>query len=142
MFIRHIFMGLCGLAAGVGVSAGTFAFLIVVGVIPRMIGKANRAAETLHFENAVICGGIAGTVLSVFPGISIPFGVPLLCIYGLSAGIFVGCIAVALAEILDTFPITFRRLHIKEGLCGVMFAMALGKCLGALFYFLQGYRAP
>ena len=139
MLIRHIFLGFCGLAAGVAVSAGTFAFLIVVGVIPRMIGKANRAAETLHFENAVICGGIVGTILSVFPGISIPLGPLLLCLYGLSAGIFVGCIAVALAEILDTFPITFRRMHIKEGLSAVMLAMAFGKCIGSFLYFYSGY---
>lgn len=139
MLIKHIFMGLCAFTAGVGVSAGTFAFLIVIGVIPRMIGKCNRAAETLHFENAVICGGIVGTILSVFPKISIPFGPLLLCAYGVSAGIFVGCIAVALAEILDTFPITFRRMHIKEGLSWVMLAMAFGKCVGSFYYFFGGY---
>lgn len=139
MWIRHVFLAFCGLIAGLGVSAGTFAFLIVIGVIPRMIGKCNRAAETLHFENAVICGGIAGNVLSVFSGISLPLGAPFLCLYGLSAGIFVGCIAVALAEILDTFPITFRRIQIKEGLAWVMLAMAIGKCAGSLFYFWYGY---
>ena len=104
MLIEHIFLGFCGLAAGLAVSAGTFAFLIVIGVIPRMIGKCNRAAETLHFENAVILGGICGNLASVFLQIRIPFGPALLCVYGISAGIFVGSIAVALAEILNTFP--------------------------------------
>lgn len=66
MLIEHIFLGFCGLAAGLAVSAGTFAFLIVIGVIPRMIGKCNRAAETMHFENAVILGGICGNLASVF----------------------------------------------------------------------------
>ena len=74
MLIEHIFLGFCGLAAGLAVSAGTFAFLIVIGVIPRMIGKCNRAAETLHFENAVIMGGICGNLASVFLQIRIPFG--------------------------------------------------------------------
>ena len=46
MLIEHIFLGFCGLAAGLAVSAGTFAFLIVIGVIPRMIGKCNRAGGT------------------------------------------------------------------------------------------------
>ena len=139
MLTKHIVMGLCGLAAGVGVSAGTFAFLIVIGVIPRMIGKCNRAAETIHFENAIICGGIVGNVLSEFPGLSVPLGPPLLCLYGFSAGIFVGCIAVALAEILNTFPITFRRMNLKEGLPWVMVAMALGKSVGSFCYFWGGY---
>lgn len=139
MLAKHIFLGFCGLTAGMAVSAGTFAFLIVIGVIPRMIGKCNRAAETLHFENAVICGGIFGTLMSVFPSISLPLGSLLLCVYGLSAGIFVGCIAVALAEILNTFPIMFRRINLKVGLVWAMYAMALGKSVGAFFYFFRNY---
>lgn len=56
----------------------------------------------------------------------------LLCVYGISAGIFVGSIAVALAEILNTFPITFRRMGLKVGLFWVMLAMAAGKVAGSL----------
>ena len=40
MLIEHIFLGFCGLAAGLAVSAGTFAFLIVIGVIPRNLWKS------------------------------------------------------------------------------------------------------
>lgn len=137
MLIRHIFMGLIGLASGFAVSAGTFAFLIVIGVIPRMIGKCNRAAEVLHFETAVILGGIFGNIISVFLNIRLPFGPLFLCLYGLSAGIFVGCIAVALAEILNTFPIAFRRMGLKTGLGWVMICMALGKCAGSFYFFLN-----
>jgi stage V sporulation protein AB len=126
---------LIGLAAGFAVSAGTFAFLIVIGVVPRMIGKCNRAAEVLHFENAIILGGITGNILSVFTELRIPIGTWFLCAYGLSAGIFVGCIAVALAEILNTFPIMFRRSGLKVGLFWVMTFMALGKMAGAFYYF-------
>lgn len=136
MLIKHIFLGFIGLAAGFGVSAGTFAFLIIIGVIPRMIGKCNRAAETLHFENAVILGGIFGNLASVFLNLRFPFGPLLLCIYGLSAGIFVGCMAVALAEILNTFPIVFRRAGLKVGLFWAILAMAAGKLVGSLYYFL------
>lgn len=134
-FASHIYLGLIGLAAGFAVSAGTFAFLIVIGVVPRMIGKCNRAAEVLHFENAIILGGITGNILSVFTELRIPIGTWFLCAYGLSAGIFVGCIAVALAEILNTFPIMFRRSGLKVGLFWVMTFMALGKMAGAFYYF-------
>lgn len=137
MLSEHILLGFIGLCAGLAVSAGTFAFLIVIGVIPRMIGKCNRAAETIHFENAVILGGIFGTVMSVFLQIRLPLGPLLLCAYGLSAGIFVGSIAVALAEILNTFPIVFRRTGIKTGLFWVMLSMALGKLCGSLYYFIN-----
>lgn len=137
MLIKESFLCLVGLTAGFAVSAGTFAFMIVIGVIPRMIGKCNRAAETMHFENAIILGGILGNLISVFLEIRIPFGVLFLCAYGISAGIFVGCIAVALAEILNTFPIMFRRIGLKQGLPYVMVVMALGKTLGALYYFFH-----
>ena len=136
MLVRHMFLGLCGAAAGFAVSAGTFAFLIAIGVIPRMIGKCNRAAETMHFENAVILVGIFGNLASVFPGLRFPLGPLFLCLYGISAGIFVGCIAVALAEIINTFPIMFRRSGLKEGLSWVMVMMALGKCAGSLWFFI------
>ena len=58
-------------------------------------------------------------------------------LYGLSAGMFVGCIAVALAEILNTFPILFRRAKLKVGLQWVMWTMAVGKTCGALYYFVR-----
>lgn len=137
MLSKHIFLGFLGLASGFAVSAGTFAFLIVIGVIPRMIGKCNRAAESLHFENAIILGGIFGNIMSVFLKASLPLGPLLLCAYGFSAGIFVGCIAVALAEILNTFPIMFRRIGLKTGLPWVMLFMALGKSAGAFYYFIK-----
>lgn len=136
MLIRHIFLGFLGIASGFVVSAGTFAFLIVIGVVPRMIGKCNRAAGTIHFENAIILGGILGNIASIFLQLRLPFGPLFLCAYGLSAGIFVGCIAVALAEILNTFPIVFRRIGLKQGLAFMMLAMALGKMAGSFYYFL------
>lgn len=135
MWIRHLFLGFIGLASGIAVAAGTFAFIIVIGVVPRMIAKCNRAADTLLFENMIILGGIFGSIVSVFTGMPIPLGRWLLYLYGLSAGIFVGCIAVALAEILNTFPILFRRLQVKQGLSWIMLFMALGKSAGAFYYF-------
>lgn len=66
MFLNHILLGFLGIAFGGAVAAGTFAFVIVIGVVPRMIGKCNRAAGTLCFEQAIILGGILGNIVSVF----------------------------------------------------------------------------
>ncbi len=103
MFLNHILLGFLGIAFGGAVAAGTFAFVIVIGVVPRMIGKCNRAAGTLCFEQAIILGGILGNIVSVFLQMHIPLGQVsghiFLGLYGLSAGMFVGCIAVALADI-------------------------------------------
>lgn len=141
MFLNHILLGFLGIAFGGAVAAGTFAFVIVIGVVPRMIGKCNRAANTLYFEQAIILGGILGNIVSVFLQMHIPLGQVsghiFLGLYGLSAGMFVGCIAVALAEILNTFPILFRRAKLKVGLQWVMWTMAVGKTCGALYYFVK-----
>ena len=74
MWIKHLFLGFIGLASGVGVAAGTFAFIIVIGVVPRMIAKCNRAENTILFENMIVLGGIFGTVMSVFTDIRLPAG--------------------------------------------------------------------
>ena len=146
MLIKHIFMAFVTFSCGVAISAGTFAFLLVIGVIPRMIKKTNLADRIFLIENTIIFGVLTGAVVSViewqarFPIAWL--GHLLLVLYGLSAGIFVGCISVALAEILNTFPILFRRMYINCGLQFVMGAMALGKMCGALYYFFCGYGLP
>ena len=141
MWIEHIILGAIGLVAGATAAAGTFAIIIVLGVVPRLIGKCQEAERTLLFENAIILGGIFGNTFSIFTKLRLPLGSPLLMVYGLCVGIFVGCMAVALAEILDTFPIVFRRLRLKMGLPAVIFSIALGKLCGALFYFIKDLSA-
>ena len=134
MWIKQVFLGVIGFASGSAVSAGVFSFIISIGVVPRIIGKSRTAADIIAYENAVILGGVAGNLLSLFP-IQAPLGIWLIVVFGLSAGIFTGCLAVALAEILNTFPIMFRRFGIKEGLSWLLFFMALGKAVGALYFY-------
>ena len=144
MFLKSLFMIFVGLSSGIGVAAGTFAFLIVIRVIPRMIQKAKLEHKVIYIENIVFRGVMFGAILSLFSWkkkwLFELLGKTLLTIFGMSAGIFVGCLAVALAEILDTFPIFFRRIHLKDEFGEVLlFVMALGKMLGSLFFFLTGY---
>lgn len=139
-------MAVVSFACGVAVSAGTFAFILVIGVVPRMIRKMNLADKVICFENMIVLGVLTGAVFSIIEWEErLPvawIGHLLLGVYGFVAGMFVGCIAVALAEILNTFPILFRRLYINRGLSFVMIAMALGKTIGSLYYFFFGYGLP
>lgn len=144
MFLKSVFMIFIGLCSGLGIAAGTFAFLLVIRVIPRIVQKAKLEHRIIYIENIVVRGILFGTILSLFSWkkkwLFTLLGKTLLTIFGMSAGIFVGCLAVALAEILDTFPIFFRRLHLKEKYCeGLLLMMALGKMIGSLFYFFFGY---
>lgn len=144
MFLKSLFLIIIGLSAGLGIAAGTFAFLFVIRVIPRMVQKAKIEHKIIYIENIVFRGIMFGTIMSLFSWkkkwLFTLLGRSILTIAGLSAGIFVGCFAVALAEILDTFPIFFRRLHIKDDFGVVLiFVMAFGKMIGSLFFFLAGY---
>lgn len=144
MYLDSVIMILVGLCGGLGVAAGTFAFFLVIRVIPRMIQKASLQKYIIYIENKVIQGVLFGTVVTFYfwrkRWLYWLLGRMLLTIYGLSAGIFAGCIAVALAEILDVFPIFFRRLKLKESLAEpLLVVMALGKMAGSLFYFFFGY---
>ena len=144
MFLKSVFMIVVGVASGLGVAAGTFAFLVVISIIPRLVQKAKLEHKIIYLENIVFRGILFGTVLSLFSWkkklLFTLLGRSMLTIFGISAGIFVGCLSVALAEILDTFPIFFRRLRIKESMGKwMLFSMAMGKMIGSLFFFLAGY---
>lgn len=134
MWIKEIFLGFIGLASGTAVSAGVFSFIITVGVVPRIIGKSRTATDIVLYENAVILGGVCGNIFALFH-VHMQLGLWMVILFGLSAGVFVGCLAVALAEILNTFPIMFRRFGIKEGLSWIMLFMALGKMAGAFYFY-------
>lgn len=141
MLAKHIFLAAMGVAGGLAVAAGTFAFIIVIGVVPRMIGKSNTANQIVRYENAIVLGGIIGNIISVYLNLRIPLGRWILTVFGLCSGIHVGCMAVALAEILNTFPIMFRRMRLKNGLEWAIFFMAIGKVVGSFWYFLHNMGA-
>ena len=62
----------------------------------------------------------------------------VLGIFGLSAGIFVGCLVMSLAETLKAVPVLNRRIRLAVGLQYVILSVALGKLAGALIYFYKG----
>lgn len=139
MWIEHVFLGFIGLACGLSVASGSFAIAVKLGIIPEMATKSGTANRIVTYENATILGGITGNILSVFPKIQIPVGHVALALFGLSAGIFIGCMAVALAEIINAYPIMYRRLKLKMGLEWMLAMIAFGKMCGCLFYFMRGF---
>lgn len=139
MWIKHVFLGFIGLACGLSVASGSFAIAVKLGVIPQMASKSKTAKRVMTYENATILGGILGNIVSIFSQLKIPMGHVLLAVFGLSAGIFVGCMAVALAEIINAYPILYRRMKLKIGMEWMLAAIAVGKMCGCLFYFMRGY---
>ena len=64
---------------------------------------------------------------------------PLMGVFGIFSGVFVGCWALALAEVLNVFPIFLRRINVTKGIGFVILGIAIGKVLGASAYFFFGW---
>lgn len=139
MLARQLFLALIGIAAGGSIAAGVFAFLVAIGIFPRVIAKTRTRRQIRLYETMLILGGSSGNLLDLHP-ILIGFGGRLLLlVLGLAIGIFVGCLVMSLAETLQAFPILERRIHMTDGLQWVIIAFAIGKTVGALCYFGQGW---
>lgn len=152
MLIRYIFLTAFGICAGFFVSGGVFTVLISVGLVPRFADKTHTAEKIFLYEEMVVFGVLLGILLSVFhEGLPIGewiiksrllsegtwhvIGNVFLSFYGFFAGIFEGCLALAIAEMLDSIPIFARRISFKKGLGIVILGMAIGKMAGSLLYF-------
>lgn len=145
MIWKIILLWIIGISSGIMVSTGVFTVLFVVGLVPRFAGRTDTARCELFYEECLIFGAVLADVLSVFPIKGSLGGGPhmlwtvLLILIGIFAGIFVGCLSIALAEVLDGIPIFARRVKLKMGVSIAVLAVALGKIAGSLVYFVNGF---
>ena len=145
-------LGFAGFCFGILTAAGVFTVLTAVGLVPRFVGETHSAKEVILYENLIIAGTIVGGVFSVFSDVwtagaggqnGMPTGFLLILAYvflsiaGLFAGMFVGCLALAIAEMLDSIPIFTRRISFRHGLGCMILSIALGKVCGSLLFFLR-----
>ena len=140
--LRHTMSIILGLGSGFVVSGAVFAFITVVGVVPHLAQKTQTTHHIKLYESAIVAGGIFGTIAGIVQ-LRIPLGIPLLLILGLANGIFFGTLAMSLAEVLNVIPILTRRGHIQKGMFFLVLAIAMGKMVGSLLYFLlPGFYDP
>lgn len=138
MWVRQIAMALIGLSSGTLVAGGLFGFIVSLGVVSDFADRTHTANRVLLYEDAVALGGIVGNLMYTYP-ISLRGLGPLLGMFGIFAGIFVGCWAMALAEVLNVFPIFLRRINITKGIAYIILGIAIGKGVGSLIYFFFGW---
>ena len=132
-----------GLSAGGIIAAGVFAFLVIIGVFPRLIGKTGTKRHMLLYGTVIVIGGVLGNIADLyeFPIPMAGFSSLFLGIFGLAVGIFVGCLVMSLAETLKALPVISRRIYLAVGLQYLILSTALGKLAGSLVYFLCGMAA-
>lgn len=134
MWIDNIILAFLGLSAGLGIAAGLFSFLVALGTVSDFADRTHTGKYVVLYEDFIVAGGILGNLFWVYEVDWLHFRW-LLPVYGLFSGIFVGCWSMALADVLNIFPIFIRRAKITTGISALIIAMALGKSLGALLFF-------
>lgn len=136
MWARQILLAIIGLSSGMIVASGLFSFITGLGVISDFADRTHTGEHVLLYEDAVTLGGILGNAFFIFR-IHIPGAGWTLPIFGLLAGIFTGCWAMALAEMLDVFPIFIRRTKLLRCIPWVILGTAIGKGVGSILFFYQ-----
>ena len=152
--LKYLFLVVCGTSFGALAAAGVFTVLAAVGLVPRFAGRTHTGNKVLLYEDMIIAGTTVGGLVSVFTRychfgeMLLEAGIPenilrlggtvFLTLFGVFAGMFVGCLALAIAEMLDSIPIFARRTGFRHGLGIAVCSMAVGKVCGSLFYFFYG----
>ncbi len=154
MGLKILFLIILGGSYGLLAAAGVFTVLVAVGLVPRFAGKTHTARKVLLYEEMVVFGTLLGSLVTVFPeyfqiGIytraTFPqwnslwelLGAGFQAAFGLFCGMFIGCLALAIAEMLDSIPIFTRRISFRHGIGLAILSMAVGKLCGSFIYFWQ-----
>ncbi|MBE6024989.1 MAG: stage V sporulation protein AB [Cellulosilyticum sp.] len=137
-FFQGIILILIGLGAGFVVAGGVVAFISIIGIIPIIGYRTKTSHYMMWYENMVILGSIVGSILTCWE-ISLPIGPIFTMLLLFAYGIFIGVLIIALAEVLDVFPIINRRIKLKKCISLIVIAIAMGKLVGSLCYWIYPY---
>lgn len=133
-------LAVTGLSGGAIVAGGIYALITSVGLMARLAGKTHTGRYAKVYESCVLAGGTIGNIWYLYQ-FHLPFshavflGKLLLGISGLAVGVYVGVLAMSLAESLNVTAIFTRRIRLSKGIPWVIFGIALGKGLGAWYFY-------
>lgn len=136
MWVTQGILILIGLSSGGVIAAGFVSFITSLGIVGALADRTRTAKEVMRYEDAISLGGILGSLLYLYH-IEIPFAYIFMPVIGLGAGIFVGCWAMSLAEVINIFPILVRRLKLVRYIKIIVIGIALGKGVGMIILFLS-----
>lgn len=147
---EQFLLALLGLSFGVFTAGGVFTTVIVVALVPRFAARFHTAYKIFLYEEWIVAGAIAGGIFGVYSHLwpvvlwearSAPArwsGIAGVTIFGFFTGMFVGCLALAIEEMLGGIPVFARRVHLRRGLGVIVLTIAVAKLSGSLYYFAFG----
>lgn len=162
--MEQVIFLILGLLCGFAISSGVFALITALSLIPRMADKTHTGKHMMLYESCVLYGSLLGNIIyfsqetdtpftllpffvktlgAVFPYSSeilyVLFLILIPVLIGGFSGIFVGTLAVSIAESLNVTAVFLRRSKLHTGLGMIVLSFALGKAFGSLFFFLGGF---
>ena len=138
--LKPCFLGICGFSFGVAVAGGYLALISMIGILPRLASTSKTVKYILTYENAIVYGVLWGNILSLYD-IPLPGRYVTCILTGLFGGVFIGCLAGALAEVVNVIPIFTRRMNLRTGIPYLIYSLALGKGIFIIIqYFILGGR--
>lgn len=138
IIIKILILITIGISAGVEIGTGLSAVFASLGLITRYAYRTSTTSRIRLYENQILFGASFANLGFLYlkkVNISQMFAVSILFFLGIFFGIFVGCLAMAIAEILDAFTIMLRQIKIEKGEGFVVSSVAIGKLVGNLMYF-------
>lgn len=141
IIINKILLMWVAVGAGFAVAGGFIAFISLIGIVTRLAGITKTANIIPAYENSMAMGLIVFNILSLYhPNLRWVPQMAALLIVNLGSfftGIFAGCLAGALAEVVNIIPIFSRRVKLRKGFPYMVKAAAVGKCIGCLIQFYK-----
>ncbi len=135
MWGKQVILIIIGLSSGAVIASGFFSFIIGLGIISKFADRTRTAELVERYEDVITLGGITGSLLYIYQ-FDIPFAYYFMPLIGIASGIFVGCWAMSIAEIINIFPVFMRRVKLVKYVKHIVTAIALGKGIGMWIMFL------
>lgn len=147
---EQFLLAVLGLSFGFFTAGGVFTTVIVVALVPRFAARFHTAYKIFMYEEWIAAGAIAGGIFGVYSHlwhtvawdqrgpVMKTVGITAVILWGLFTGMFVGCLALAIEEMLGGIPVFARRVHLRKGLGVAVLAIALAKFAGSMYYFWFG----
>ncbi len=138
MKISTILVICLSFSTGIVVASAIFAFLSVIGLIPRFITKTKTSNTIILYENIIVVAGCISALVYSFD-LNFKLGNLVFWYYMISLGIFLGSLAVCLTEVIDAIPVIAKLTNLKEKVKYVILIIALSKAFGAFIFYVGGF---
>lgn len=133
--VLEFIAGWVGFCEGIVAGGAIAAFITILGIIPRLCWITRTARYIAWYEIAVVLGVLSSS-LGYFLKPRLGMGGLAAVLFGFFAGIFIGLIAAALAEVLNVLPVMSRRMGITEFAGYIFVSLVLGKVVGSIIYWV------